>query len=54
VDSDRTLRNAANVWATQVSLDAVTIVVKEFWPDIHKKMSRKQKPAPPSKVAVSN
>ena len=54
VASDRTLRNAANVWATQVSLDAVTIVVKEFWPDIHKKMSHKQKPAPTSKAALSN
>ena len=54
VASDRTLRNAANVWATQVSLDTVTIVVKEFWPDIHQKMSHKQKHAPTSEVAISN
>ena len=51
VPSDRTLRNAADVWATQVSLDTITIVVKEFWPDIHKKMSHKQKPAPTSEGA---
>lgn len=44
VPSDRTLSNAADVWATQVSLDAVTIVVKEFWPDIHRKLSHKPKP----------
>jgi hypothetical protein len=50
--SDRTLRNAADVWATQVSLDTVTIVVKEFWPDIRKKMSHKQKPAPTHEVAL--
>jgi hypothetical protein len=51
IASDRTLSNAASVWATQVSLDTITIVVKEFWPDIHKKMSHKQKPAPPSEGA---
>ena len=52
IASDRTLGNAANVWATQVSLDTITIVVKEFWPDIHKKMSHKQKPAPPADSAT--
>ena len=44
VASDRTLANAADVWYTQVSLDTITIVVKEFWPDIHRKMSHKPKP----------
>lgn len=43
VASDRTLMNAADVWATQVSLDTITIVVKEFWPDIHRKLSHKPK-----------
>lgn len=43
VGSDRTLTNAADVWYTQVSLDTITIVVKEFWPDIHRKMSHKPK-----------
>jgi len=41
IGSDRTLTNSASVWATQVSLDTVTIVVKEFWPDVHRKLSRK-------------
>ncbi len=43
VGSDRTLVNAGDVWGTQVSLDTITIVVKEFWPDIHRKMSHKSK-----------
>jgi hypothetical protein len=45
VPSERTLSNAFDVWYTQVSLDAITIVVKEFWPDIHRKMSHKPKSA---------
>jgi hypothetical protein len=43
IPSDRTLVNAGDVWATQVSLDTITIVVKEFWPDIHRKLSHKSK-----------
>jgi hypothetical protein len=41
IPSDRTLKNTASVWGTQVGYDTLTIVVKEFWPDIHRKMSRK-------------
>jgi hypothetical protein len=43
VGSDRTLVNAANVWGTQVTLDTATIVIKEFWPDVHRKLSHKSK-----------
>jgi hypothetical protein len=43
VDSDRTLANAANVWGSQVGYDTITIVVKEFWPDIHRKLAKKHK-----------
>ncbi len=43
IPSDRTLENAAKVWGTQVSYDTLTIVLKEFWPDIHRKLSRKHK-----------
>lgn len=46
IGSDRTLVNAGDVWATQVSLDTITIVVKEFWPDIHRKLSHKSQAAP--------
>jgi hypothetical protein len=48
VPSDRTLKNTASVWGTQVSLDTVTILVKEFWPDVHRKLSHKSQAAPAS------
>ena len=38
---DRNLPNTANVWATQVGYDALTIVAKEFWPDIRRKLRKK-------------
>jgi hypothetical protein len=41
IPSDRTIANAASVWGSQVGYDTVTIVVKEFWPDIHRKLSHK-------------
>ncbi|SPF43440.1 exported hypothetical protein [Candidatus Sulfotelmatobacter kueseliae] len=44
VPSDRTLVNTISVWGTQVSLDTITLVVKEFWPDVHRKLSHKQRP----------
>lgn len=43
VGSDRTLSNVVSTWGTQVGLDTITIVVKEFWPDIHRKISKKHK-----------
>jgi hypothetical protein len=39
--SDRTLTNTLSVWGSQVGYDTITIVVKEFWPDIHRKLSHK-------------
>jgi hypothetical protein len=39
--SDRTLPNTLSVWGTQVGYDTITIVIKEFWPDIHRKMTHK-------------
>jgi hypothetical protein len=41
--SDRTFANTASVWGSQLGYDAITIVVKEFWPDIHRKLSHKGK-----------
>jgi hypothetical protein len=38
---DKTLSNTASVWGTQVALDAMTYVVKEFWPDIRRMISHK-------------
>jgi hypothetical protein len=46
VPSERTLSNAAAVWTTQLTLDTVTIAVKEFWPDIQRKLSKKPKASP--------
>jgi len=40
--SDRTLPNTLSVWGTQVAYDTITIVIKEFWPDVHRKMNHKQ------------
>ena len=39
--SDRTLKNTASVWGSQVGYDTITLVIKEFWPDIRRKI-RKQ------------
>ncbi len=41
--SDRTLPNTLSVWGTQVAYDTITILIKEFWPDVHRKMNHKQK-----------
>ena len=40
LSSERTLGNAASVWGTQLSLDTITLVIKEFWPDVQKKMKK--------------
>jgi hypothetical protein len=43
VASERTSSNVVSTWGTQVGIDTITIVVKEFWPDIHRKISKKHK-----------
>ncbi|MGA2457235.1 MAG: hypothetical protein ABSF85_06685 [Terriglobales bacterium] len=40
VASDRTLKNTASVWGSQVGYDTITLVVKEFWPDIRRKLKK--------------
>jgi hypothetical protein len=40
--ADKTVSNTMSVWATQYAYDTITIVVKEFWPDIHRKLSHKK------------
>jgi hypothetical protein len=47
--SDRTVANTLSVWGSQVGYDTVTIVIKEFWPDIHRKLSRKSAKDAPGK-----
>lgn len=41
---DKTLSNTAKVWGTQVGYDSLTYVVKEFWPDIRRKVFHKNRP----------
>jgi hypothetical protein len=43
VASDRSFGNFASTWGTQIGLDTMTIFIKEFWPDVHRKMSHKKK-----------
>jgi hypothetical protein len=49
--SSRTLSNTASVWGSQLGYDTITIVVKEFWPDIHRKMVKKHNQAEAVKEA---
>jgi len=46
IQSDRTLTNTAKVWATQYGYDSLTLVVKEFWPDIRRKIRKTPKSEP--------
>jgi hypothetical protein len=38
---DRNLPNTASVWSSMVGYDTLTYVVKEFWPDLRRKLSHK-------------
>ena len=40
IPSDRTVSNTAKVWATQYGYDTLTIVLKEFWPDVRRKVHK--------------
>jgi hypothetical protein len=48
---DKTISNTMSVWATQYAYDTMTIVVKEFWPDIHRKLSHKNIVEEPAAVS---
>ena len=39
--NDRTLANTASVWGSEIGYDTLTIVLKEFWPDIRRKLRKK-------------
>jgi hypothetical protein len=39
---DRTALNSANIWLTQIWGDALSYELKEFWPDIHRKLHKKE------------
>jgi hypothetical protein len=40
--ADRNALNSANIWVTQLWGDAVSFEVKEFWPDIRRKLHKKK------------
>ena len=37
---DRTLANTLSVWGSEIGYDTITLVVKEFWPDIRRKIQK--------------
>jgi len=43
---DQNVPNALSVWGSQVGYDAIGIVVKEFWPDIRRKLRKHHGTAP--------
>lgn len=45
--ADKTVANTASVWGSEVGYDTITIEIKEFWPDIHRKLSHKAGSKPP-------
>ena len=40
--ADRNAANSTNIWLTQIWGDAVAFELKEFWPDIRRKLHKKQ------------
>jgi hypothetical protein len=40
--ADRHVSNALGVWGTQIVWDGIANELKEFWPDMHRKMSHKK------------
>ena len=40
--ADRTFSSALGVWTTQIIWDGIASELKEFWPDMHRKMSHKK------------
>jgi hypothetical protein len=40
---DRNIPNTASVWGSEVGYDTLTYVVKEFWPDIRRKLEHTKK-----------
>jgi hypothetical protein len=41
-ESERGFGNVMSVWASQMGWDAVTYMVKEFWPDLRKRSQKKK------------
>jgi hypothetical protein len=41
-ESDHNLKNAASVWVSQLGYDTLSMVIREFWPDIRRKFSHER------------
>lgn len=41
--ADKNVDNALSVWSSEIGYDTITIAVKEFWPDIRRKLSKNKK-----------
>jgi hypothetical protein len=44
---DKTLSNTASVWGTQIAMDTVSVMLKEFWPDIRRKFGKEKRQQQP-------
>jgi hypothetical protein len=44
---DKTFSNTISVWGSQVGYDTITIVIREFWPDIRRKLHKPKDATPP-------
>lgn len=51
---DRNFPNTASVWGTQVGYDTLTLVVREFWPDIRRHLHHAKAAPAPSALAPGN
>jgi hypothetical protein len=40
-NNQRTVPNSLSVWGTQVGYDTIGVVFNEFWPDIHRRFSKR-------------
>ncbi len=43
-EADQKVTNVLSVWGTQMGSDVFGFMMKEFWPDIHRRFSRKKGP----------
>jgi hypothetical protein len=43
---DQSFGNVANVWGTQMGIDFMTYMLKEFWPDLRRKFEKKYRSQP--------
>jgi hypothetical protein len=50
--SERGIQDVVSVWGTQISWDAATYVLKEFWPDLRKRSRKKSGAAVPAPTTV--